>query len=331
MNFCTLFDSYYLDKAIALYRSLERQTEDFTLYIFAFDEKSFDVLSTMDLKHAVILRNTVFENDQMLKLKEERSKAEYCWTCTPVVIEYVLDHFNVDSCTYIDADLYFFSDPKLLIDEIEESGGDIGIMPHRFPDTSRGRHFLKRSGKYCVEFNYFNQTENSRKALTWWKERCLEWCYHIYEADRMGDQKYIEKFPVLFKNVHEFQYLGGGVAPWNLNQYVYYRNVGRELYLKNKKDKKEFKVIFYHFQNLRYLSNDLINISSETHSKATKDALYRPYLKEIKQIRQELLEYGVNFGNANIHASNKLIAFMQGTVLRFKVKSLSDLYRWSQL
>ena len=44
MNFCTLFDSYYLDKGLALYRSLEKVSEDFTLYVFCFDEDSYEIL-----------------------------------------------------------------------------------------------------------------------------------------------------------------------------------------------------------------------------------------------------------------------------------------------
>lgn len=62
----------------------------------------------------VVLRQNVFETDELLALKRERSKAEYCWTCTSVIIEYVLNHFLVQSCTYLDSDLYFYSDPKII-------------------------------------------------------------------------------------------------------------------------------------------------------------------------------------------------------------------------
>ena len=64
MTFCTLFDSYYLDKGIALYRSLERCARDqFTLYIFCFDDKSYDILESMHLSNAVLVKSKVLEND----------------------------------------------------------------------------------------------------------------------------------------------------------------------------------------------------------------------------------------------------------------------------
>ena len=353
INFCTLFDSYYLDKGLCLYRSLEKVSRDFTLYIFCFDEKSQMVLNSMELKHAVILSNKDIEaeDNKLLELKQERSKAEYCWTCTSVIIEYVLQHYDVDHCIYIDADLYFFSDPQVLLDEIHEAGANVVITEHRFSDSWKDQRTMKRSGKYCVEFNYFDQSDNAKEALNWWKERCHEWCYHLYEPERMGDQKYLEKFPKLFQGVHELRHVGGGVAPWNLAQYEY---VGEKtvktgvqpiagsasdteqptesvIYLLEKKTGKEFPVVFYHFQNIRYLSEKKVNISSETHSKPTKDALYRPYLKAIEACRRELLTYGVTFGVKKVYSSNKLIAFLQGTVLRFRIKSLSDIYDLEKL
>ena len=330
MIFCTLFDSYYLDKGLTLYRSLERVTEDFKLYIFCFDDTSCQVLQDLKLQHAVIVHHSDIEDEVLLKLKKERSKAEYCWTCTPVIIEYVLKYFKEPSCTYIDADLYFFANPQPLFDEMEQPGKDITITEHRFPNNWNGRRLCKRSGKYCVEFNYFNQSENSRKALNWWKERCLEWCYHLYEPERMGDQKYLEKFPDLFKGVHELQHLGGGVAPWNLGQYELEMADSEKPVLKVKKTGEKFPLLFYHFQNIRYLSENMVNISSGTHSKKTKDAIYRPYLKEIEKSREKLKQYGITFSVKKIYSSNKLIALLQGTVLRFKVKSLSDIYKLEQ-
>ena len=142
----------------------------------------------------------------------------------------------------------------------------------------------------------------------------------------MGDQKYLEKFPVLFKGVHVLQHLGGGVAPWNLMQYCHKKNDNKRIWLSEKTSGKEFPIVFYHFQNMRYLSQDYVNVSSETNSKITKDAIYIPYLVEVEKCRRLLKGYGIEFSVQKKYSSNKIIAFLQGTILRFKIKSVSDIY-----
>lgn len=330
MIFCTLFDSYYLDKGLTLYWSLEKCTKDFRLYLFCFDDKTFQILNDLKLEHAVLVHHSEIEDEGLLKLKEERSKAEYCWTCTPVIIEYVLKHYHEPNCTYIDSDLFFFRDPQVLFDEIQAAEANVVITEHRFPDNWNGKRLYMRSGKYCVEFNYFDSSENAMEALGWWKQKCFEWCYHLYEPERMGDQKYLEKFPKLFRGVHELAHLGGGVAPWNLGQYRLCGLEPQGPVLKEEKTGKEFELIFYHFQNIRYLSENKVNISSGSRLKETKDAIYRPYLNEIEKNRRLLKKYGVTFSVKKIYSSNKFIAFLQGNVLRFKVKSLSDVYDLNQ-
>lgn len=325
MIFSTLFDSFYLDKGVVMYESLCETTSDFMLYIFSFDDVSYDILKKMNLKNVVVVHKNELERTYPIlkKLQSERSKAEYCWTCTPLTVEYVLDEFSEKSCTYIDADLFFFNSPLVLFKEIEESKANIVITPHRFSKNYRDARLCKRSGKYCVEFNYFDNSTNSREALTWWKEKCFEWCFHLYEPERMGDQKYLEKFPVLFKGVHELENLGGGVAPWNLRQYKL--SNGCEFITKNTNEK--FVLIFYHFQNIKYISKDMVNVCSGTHSKKLKDTIYIPYLKRIERVRKQLnSEYGITFDNKKKYSSNRLIALLQGSILRFKISSLSDLY-----
>lgn len=330
MVFCTLFDSFYLDKGLALYYSLKRTCKNFKIYIYAFDEMTYEVLSGKRLSNAIIIPEKELEKEYpiLTKLKKERSKAEFSWTCTPVSIEYILNKYNEDNCTYIDADIYFFSDADILLNEIKDNDANVVITPHRFSNSVRDKHLQNRSGKYCVEFNYFDSTENSRKALSWWKEKCFEWCYHIYEKNRMGDQKYLESFPKLFEGVHELQNLGGGVAPWNLKQYEY---IGKNLeggapVLRERSTGREFPIVFYHYQSMRYINENYIIVRSETHSKKTKDAIYRPYLQEIEGIRHSLKSEGINFLAAQSYASNPLIKLVQKYILRFKMKSLSDLY-----
>ena len=44
VNYCTLFDSFYLTRGLAMYESLKRQTGNFHLYIFAFDDDTYSFL-----------------------------------------------------------------------------------------------------------------------------------------------------------------------------------------------------------------------------------------------------------------------------------------------
>ena len=48
-SFCTLFDSNYLTRGLAMYESLKKYSDDFYLYIFAFDDKSYELLVNLNL------------------------------------------------------------------------------------------------------------------------------------------------------------------------------------------------------------------------------------------------------------------------------------------
>lgn len=334
-NFCTLFDKNYIDKALVMYHSLVKVGTDFCLYILCFDDVSFDILSDMKLDRVVLEKLEDFEDEQLLKIKKTRSKAEYCWTCTATSIEYFMKKYGLNNCAYIDADLYFYANPQVLIEEMGDS--HIGIIGHRFGKIKKNSKSLK-SGKYCVEFNYFDTDEESQKALKWWKDVCYEWCYHKYEEkydgqnDRYGDQMYLEQFPKRFKGVHEFSNLGGGVAPWNIKQYKLSAVEGDRIFLNHEDGQKNVELIFYHFQNLKYLSNKYINVNSSTKDKKLKRAIYYPYLRDITKTRETLKEkYGLKMEIRKSYSSNKLKAFIQRYVMPFKVRNISDIVNLDKL
>lgn len=276
-NFCTLFDSNYLSRGLTLYRSLEQVCDTFHLYIFAFDEKSAEVLHRLQLRHATIIPLKEFEDDELLHVKPKRSRAEYCWTSTSSTILYVIRKFGVAQCTYLDADMMFFSSPKPIFDEMGDRS--ILITEHRY-SPQYNKEAL--SGKYCVQFVSFKNDPSGLTALQWWRDRCIEWCYARYEDGKFGDQLYLDDWMTRFHGVHELQHLGGGMAAWNVQQYdVFQKN--DTLWGKEKQTGREFPVIFYHFHYLRFLKPNDIELGRRTLANNILERIYAPYVKELER------------------------------------------------
>ena len=269
-NFCTLFDINYLSRGIAMYESLKKFNSNFNLFIFAFDLKSYEILQSLNLEMVTVISLNEFEDKELLDVKNKRTSVEYCWTCTPSIIKYCIEKFNLNNCTYLDADLYFFSDPSILIEEMEDKS--ILITKHRYtPEYDQS----SVSGIYCVLFVSFINNINGMNALNWWREKCIDWCYAKPEDNKFGDQKYLDDWTSRFQGVHELKNLGGGVAPWNIQQY----NL----------EEKNFDLIFYHFHGLKLLTNDRFLLSEYKLRKSDIRLLYIPYIIHLDKINKFLV------------------------------------------
>jgi hypothetical protein len=282
-NYCTLFDSYYLNRGLAMHESLLKNSPEFHLYIFAFDKKSESILKDMALQNVTVISLEEFEDERLLAIKDSRSKGEYCWTCTSSTIYYCITRFKLDHCTYIDADLYFFSNPNVLVDEM----GDCSVLitEHRY---TKKYDQSGTSGMYCVQFITFKNVPSGMKALTWWRDRCIEWCYDRFEEGKFGDQKYLDDWPTRFEGVHVLQNLGGLLAPWNVQQFEI--QTGDKIVIKEKITGRRFDLVFFHFHAVRFLKNDTVDLGAYTLSASAKQ-LYWTYLQNIKRIDQELRRY----------------------------------------
>lgn len=275
LYFCTLFDSNYLSRGMVMYESLEKCCPDFHLYIFAFDDKSYQILIKQDLADSTIISLKEFEDDELLKVKPTRSRAEYCWTCSSSTILYCISKYNLSHCTYIDADLYFYSNPGILIDEMGDNS--IMITEHRYsPQYEKS----VASGKYCVQFIIFKNDVYGMKALKWWRDRCIEWCYARHEDGKFGDQKYLDDWTTRFEKVWVMQNLGGGLAAWNVQQYAFFEKV-KNLWGTEKKTKKEFPLVFYHFHYVKFYENNFVELGRRELNKQALSLIYKPYIQKL--------------------------------------------------
>jgi hypothetical protein len=236
-HYVTLFDSFFLTQGLALHISMERSVKKYTLWILCVDEDVYKSLTKLQLSNVRLLQLNKLETDDLLRVKKIRSKGEYCWTLTPFAPRFVFEaDQSVHRVTYIDADLWFRKDPKVILDEFTASGKHVLITDHAYaPEYDQSA----TSGQYCVQFMTFTRS-TGEMVRKWWEERCVEWCYARFEDEKFGDQKYLDKWPEIFcDNVHVLRNLEAALAPWNATRIPYGNSVfwhahGTRLCRKNK-------------------------------------------------------------------------------------------------
>lgn len=286
LNFCTLFDSNYSTKGLVMYQSLVENCSQFHLYIFAFDENILHILKSLKLSHATIISLKEFEEERLLRVKSERTQGEYCWTCESLTILYCLKHFEISHCTYIDADLCFYSDPKVLVDEM--GNDDVLLIEHRYTPSFAEKAIT--SGIYCVQFMTFKNNENGLKVLNWWCDACIEWCYARYEDGKFGDQLYLDDWTTRFTGIHVLQHLGGGVAPWNMEQYSFARQNDKWIGIEDKTG-QIFELIFFHFHAILSFKKGFIgefHFEGYKLNDSTRKHIYLPYILLLKRQNRKL-------------------------------------------
>ena len=297
-EYCTLFDSRYLTKALAMYRSLEAHAQPFRLTAFTFDEEAEALLRHLALEHLAIvpLADLEAHDPGLAAVKDDRSPVEYCWTATPTLPRYLFDtRPELAEVTYLDADLLFFSDPEPLFQEMGDAS--VLITPHRYP-TEYAHH--ETAGIYNVQFLTFRRTEDGLRALDWWRERCLEWCYYRLEDGKLGDQKYLDDWPRRFAGVHVLEHVGGGLAPWNALRYRVERGAAGVTV-------DGVPLVFFHFHGmrLRHSGRHAAHPPGFHVPRPVIRLVYRPYLDALNDAQGALRQVDPSF-DAHLEADPTL-------------------------
>jgi hypothetical protein len=278
-HFVTLFDDSLLPIGLALYQSLVAHTRPFRLWVVAIDEEVERHLVQLALPDLVVVPLRSIETPELLAVKPGRTRAEYCWTLTPFTAQAVFDRDPMARrATYVDSDLFFLADPRILLAELDESGKNVLVTEHAYaPEYDRSYD----SGRFCVQFLTFDRSDRAREVMRWWQERCLEWCFARYEDGKFGDQVYLDQWPKLFGDrVHVVQQVEKTLAPWNV------RHVAEQ-------SRTPLDPVFYHFHGLRLLPDRRARLFKFFDVGAAGLAIYDDYLGALAQSYAHLKSLGI--------------------------------------
>lgn len=273
--FCTLFDSGYLIKGLAMIRSLERFCPGMRIHVLCMDEQTKVILEDLQMPFVHCVSLAEVETEALLKAKADRGVAEYCWTLSSGFTWHVMtNNTDIDLLTYVDADLMFYSDVQPLFDEIGDAS--IAIIEHRFTPRLKDREV---NGRFCVEWVSFRRDEQGMACLTRWRDQCLDWCYYRLEDGKMGDQKYLDEWPERYSKCHILMHPGAGIAPWNYAQYRFGRNGQGGITV------DYALLIFYHFHQFQLLDNGRFDRLSAFYTSecAEPEAIYEAYEMDLSK------------------------------------------------
>lgn len=281
-HFVTLFDDSFLPIGLAQYQSLAEHAAPFHLWVATIDDAAEQHLQQLALPNLSVIPLRDIETPELLEVKPGRTRGEYCWTITPFVCEAVFQREpTAQRVTYLDSDVWFLADPRILLSELEHSRKHVLITEHAFaPEYDRSHD----SGRFCVQFLTFDRTAAATRVMEWWQERCLEWCFARYEDGKFGDQAYLNRWPDLFgKELRILEQTDKTLAPWNVRYFAH----------KHAWEGANWKPVLFHFHGFRLLGPESARLYRFYNVGSYGDGIYNRYLRAVGAALSQLRKAGI--------------------------------------
>jgi hypothetical protein len=271
--YCTYFDHNYLPRGLALYHSLQLYSPGSRFWVLCLSEACYKTLVALALPNLIPRRLADFEaaDPEVAATRSTRSLIEYYFTCSPAWMLFVQNSEpDAEWVTYLDSDLFFFAAPDPIYAEMKDAA--FGIIPHRFTKRLASH---RRFGIYNVGWVSVRRRDQGITALRWWRARCIEWCHDYVEGDRFADQRYLDRLPQMFPDVHVVEHLGANLAPWNFAELRVEWRDGSVLV------EGRYPLLFFHFQGVKHVGRYYFNSHRLFHApfpNLVRQRIYQPYI-----------------------------------------------------
>ena len=270
-------NSSYLPRLAALDKSLGPQNEKLHKKYLNLDESPWPAEWEQLLDGQVIqLPYLLASNPRIAPALKDRTLVEKFFTLGP---QFLSEHLSLvaegDWVVYCDADIKFFSSLEEVLAPFHSQSVVLARHNHFWWNRAR----LHKYGEYNVGLVAFRNTTDGRRALEYWAESCLEWCYDKVEDGKYADQKYLEDFTRLGLAVAVDSRRGSNLAPWNSPNRKVTRGESGKYFL------GQIPILYFHMQGLKRSNSEwelghlsYLNVAGQ----ALKRDIYLPYLSELE-------------------------------------------------
>ena len=275
-NFAIAISKYYVSRCLVLIESIIKY--DVNIFILCFDVEAEKLIKQNVNSKKIIIVNykEILNFDKSLKkINRSRKLIDKIVTSRPIFLKYINNKFKSKDIFLLDSDIYFFSNPRLLLKYTEKSS--VAYSEHNF---SRNEIELNKDyGEFNGGFVYIRFDKNGKKFLLSWSKLCKKWCEFDSKNGKFSDQKYLENLSKKINNLKILKRSEINLAPWNLE--------GKKIeFKKNQIYVNNNKLIFFHFHGLRQITKNLYILGLENYkfviSNKIKNILFQKYVTNLK-------------------------------------------------
>ena len=280
--FCTYLDHNYLSRAVLTIRSFRRFEPNTPIYVLALSELCETILRELALPNVEIIPLAVLESayPELVAVKPTRKLIEYYFTLSPFLPHFLFSRTTADRITYMDGDLYFYTSPRPIMDELGDAS--VAITPHRFAFEFRNHHVY---GRFNVAWLTYRRCAEGLDCLNTYKAECTAWCFDKLEEGRFADQKYLDTWPARYPSLKIIEHKGFNLANWNLHNYM--------IRLKNNLVMvDEDPLVFFHFASTQMRADGTAYVTVNHRGGRSKTVLFdhvvNPYVHELDEESRSL-------------------------------------------
>jgi len=243
---CTYFDINFLPRGMALLDSLEKNSDQFNLFILALDDEVVRYFKKLNKPNITVVTLEEYSLYFSIDKSKYENEKEFYFSLTPGVCLYVLKHYdNIDILLYLDADVYLFNDLEIVYNEIGDAS--IALCSHRLPWYID--FMSKNYGIYNVGVNAFRNDKEGNLCLEQWHQDCVTWTkgQKDYPLSFFSDQIWLDTWPSTYQNVKILDHVGINTAPWNAMGYKFTKK--NDSYYVD-----DTELVIYHFSSLKKIA-----------------------------------------------------------------------------
>ena len=276
LNFCSYFDKNYLCKFLVLRDSIINLNCKHNFYVLALDDFTYKFLTKKNFSNVIVchLKNLEEKYADLKKVKYNRNLIEYYFTLSPYLPIFFQTEFNLKKLNYNKVNNY-----------------SIILIKQRF----KKKYGIFNVG--WISYNFLHR--DTKKILNNWRIECTEWCHDRVEKNRYADQKYLDNWPNLSRDLITYEPKSTMISPWDSNTNILVKN---------------FKNFYcYHFQGLKFSKKYFISGIGLYYFNFNRRFVKKFYLKYIYLLRnkqaEENLEFSDNLSLRSALTMNKDLIF----------------------